>query len=919
MDNIQEMELYIEKLNFSMRTYNCLKKNNINTVEELLEATEDKLKGFRNLGTKSLEEIKRMVFKLTYGDFEFDTLIDNNNNIISNDELTILDIIADTDKKISKVLFCDENERYIDDIRIEDISLSVRSLNALENSGYEYASQLLELKIVSLNKVKNLGEKSKGEIIDKLKSIVYIAYDEQDTTKVEFINELSKILLLEYEQSLVEYNEEILKKNIYSIIKTNLNITDADKEIIEELIISEEFLCIIYNNNFLINLVKSHIFMFVKKMAGLVELSHIKKSLPNHLKNSDILKNIIKELIKENRIEQVEGNYRVWYPTLSEYVNSLEDDREKVILYNRFRGKTLEETGKELELTRERIRQLEKKAVNKIPIIREDEYKEKFEKYDWSLELFEYSYNESDFTYGYLKSKYNKGKISPEFMLEDDNIPIQVRLRAEKIIFKDYIIIGSSRIKKDRHEILDYILRTYCKDDVTSSDLSELYYMFLEDYGLEKDSEIMYPERYFETTLANSKKVLWKYGKKLRYYDFNELNPQKIVEALNLNEFEDVEYSTFKFFNNYSEIMKEWDIRDEYELHNLMKKSFEEGNEYNITLSRMPIIEFGKPDRSMQVLDLLLQTAPIENYHLAEVYEHEYGVKANTVLANYFQCIDEYYHNGIYSIDSEPLVGEEFDKMKEKLVDDVYFIKDVKEMYVDLFPKGDSKLINPYNLKRLGFRVNAKIIYSDNFTNSEEYFRTIMLRNEIFDATLLDSRLTCSPVYYNALQSLKANFDIIEFLPNKFVNIKRLETKGIRKENLQGFIDDVYEFVGDDFFTIKSLRKRGFEHGLDELGFDDWFYGGLLRCDTRFKYRRFDRNVLFRKGVDVITLNDLVEHIVYRYRSIDIYDLIEYIKEEYGIKMEKYKIAYIAKEKELYYDAIMEKIYIDYDEYFEEV
>ena len=47
--------------------------------------------------------------------------------------------------------------------------------------------------------------------------------------------------------------------------------------------------------------------------------------------------------------------------------------------------------------------------------------------------------------------------------------------------------------------------------------------------------------------------------------------------------------------------------------------------------------------------------------------------------------------------------------------------------------------------------------------------------------------------------------------------------------------------------------------------------------------------------------------------------LIDYIDSEYGIKLEKYKVVNIAKEKELYYDAIMEKIYIDYDEYFEEV
>lgn len=916
MENSQEREIYIEKLNFSVRTYNCLKNNNINTVKELLEVSEDELRVFRNLGAKSLEEIKSIVLKLTSGNFVFEAMGYINNNT----EYTILDMIADGDKKISKILFYDENEGFSDDIKIKDMKLSVRSLNGLNLSGYEYGSQLVELKVVWLSGIKNLGEKCKNEIIDNLKELVHIIYDEESTKEIENIKEISKALIEEYEQSLVEYDKKILKSNINMIIKQNIEVIDSiNHEDINEIISDEVFLKTIYNNIFLSHLVKNHIVRFIKKMCRLSELSEIRQSLPNHLKQSGILKTIINDLVESKVIDNVDGEYRVWYPILSEYIELLEVDREKIILYNRFQGDTLEEVGSLLKVTRERIRQLEKKVVKRIPRLREDDYKESFEKYDWTLEQFKYSYNESDLVYGYLKYRYNKGNRSPEDILEDYDISIEVRLRAEKIIFKDYIMVGSARIKKNRNEILDYILRTYCRDGVTYQDVSDLYYMLLEDYGLHEMSEMMYPERYFEAKLANSKNVLWKYGKKLRYYNFSEMNEQRIVDSLKLREFKNVEYSALKFFNDYNELMREWDIRDEYELHNLMKKVFLDNNELNIVLHRMPNIEFGKPDRDMQVLDLLLQTAPIESYDLGKAYEKEYGVKAETVLANYLKCIDEFYHNGVYSIDSQALLGDEFDIMKEELVNNIYLIKDVREMYIKLFPMGNPKLINPYNLKRLGFKVNSNIIYSDRFTNLEQYFRKIMLKNYIFDATLLDSRFTCLQAYYIALQMLKVQFEIVEFLPNKFINIRRLQQKGIGREKLKEFIEDVYEFVGEELFTIKSLRKRGFEHKLDELGFEDWFYSALLRCDTRFKYRRFDGNILFKKGVEIVALNDLVEHIVSRFRSIDIYDLIEIVCNDYGIKVDRYRIPYIIKEKELYYNAVMEKIYIDYDEYFEEV
>lgn len=47
----------IEDLEFSVRTYNCLKKENINTVADLLRLTEAELIGIRNFGRKSLAEV----------------------------------------------------------------------------------------------------------------------------------------------------------------------------------------------------------------------------------------------------------------------------------------------------------------------------------------------------------------------------------------------------------------------------------------------------------------------------------------------------------------------------------------------------------------------------------------------------------------------------------------------------------------------------------------------------------------------------------------------------------------------------------------------------------------------------------------------------------------------------------------------
>jgi DNA-directed RNA polymerase subunit alpha len=54
----ETMDAKIEELDFSVRTYNCLKKERIDTIGELLTLSEKSLLEIRNLGSKSLNEIK---------------------------------------------------------------------------------------------------------------------------------------------------------------------------------------------------------------------------------------------------------------------------------------------------------------------------------------------------------------------------------------------------------------------------------------------------------------------------------------------------------------------------------------------------------------------------------------------------------------------------------------------------------------------------------------------------------------------------------------------------------------------------------------------------------------------------------------------------------------------------------------------
>ena len=58
------LEMNIEDLDLSVRSYNCLKRAGINTVDELVQRDEDEMMKVRNLGRKSLEEVQQKLAQL---------------------------------------------------------------------------------------------------------------------------------------------------------------------------------------------------------------------------------------------------------------------------------------------------------------------------------------------------------------------------------------------------------------------------------------------------------------------------------------------------------------------------------------------------------------------------------------------------------------------------------------------------------------------------------------------------------------------------------------------------------------------------------------------------------------------------------------------------------------------------------------
>ena len=61
------LEMTVEELDLSVRSFNCLKRAGINSVEELTNKTESEMMKVRNLGRKSLLEVTEKLEELGLG------------------------------------------------------------------------------------------------------------------------------------------------------------------------------------------------------------------------------------------------------------------------------------------------------------------------------------------------------------------------------------------------------------------------------------------------------------------------------------------------------------------------------------------------------------------------------------------------------------------------------------------------------------------------------------------------------------------------------------------------------------------------------------------------------------------------------------------------------------------------------------
>ena len=764
-------------------------------------------------------------------------------------------------------------------------ALSSRALHALNNNGVMTIGNLLDAPLSLLLNLSGCGEKSIEQLLTTVVILKRSLTEEAGNIAGRCFQEES---VIQDVSGMIDLEEEELRRIVLLAC-----MRDGDIPVIEKIrsmeCIEQQF------KELLVSLLDKH--------SGKASVCWLRKQMPGMVTDT-LFRQYLYQLEAEGKLIVKGEDIVRCLPSVLAFVDSVQDKTEKGMMLDRLHGMTLAEVGKKYGVSRERIRQIWKKNIDKAPLLVEDKYRYIWENYQFeSPGDFKKAFNENDVTVNYLDARYkmhrNEEVKDISEILSDEQVPEEVREKAKAAVYKDYLTIGEIHVRRNRIHLLRYVIKLCCQEQTAFGELVDSYQEFLSNWGLDRNPELMLKnESGPRNRIANYDYVLWNQNKTLRYYDINDRDFDELLETLNLGAFCDIDFSALKLFRDYPELMTAYDIRDEYELHNLLKKSWDKGHlnddldeHHKVSFTRMPTIVVGKPDRDKQVMEILINKGTVPVEELCQAYEEEYGVRSATVAANYLPNFYMYFHNGVYSVEWVPMNTQVQKKLKQLLCRDFYRFSEIRDIFKTGLPGEDMESLKSHTLKEIGFLVYTNYVVRNTYASASQYFQHILTETDIVDFRDKKDRYLYLPTFYQVLTDLKRAGEIVESEPWVFVRRSYLENHGMGREQIHEFTERLVSQAPEGtFFTMESLQEDEVWIPGKDKRMGSWFASSLLILDDEhFSYIRLASTRLIYRGNKQIHMVDFYRWLAREKQITSIKALASIVTQYYHLPFNKDK------------------------------
>ncbi len=906
--------ILLEDIKLSGRLYNCLKRGGYNTLSELLDEKPENFFKLRNFGRQSLQELQTIIDFARVSSREeiikyFGKLskesIATENEYVNNTIPMATTIEKVLDKRIDfNNLAFNRDEESVEDIEISDLHLSHRAENVLVRNGLFSLRRVAEQPYSTLVNIKGMGKNSLSEIIDVLKERAVVS-DEFGYDKEEYDDIVSEIktffkplvgdisvskemidLVLQTKDINGDYNLDL---NVYLKIASCNSIKQKIREIVLRSIPDK-----VYDEI---------------EIPTLVSLAS-----GNDTRFDSVVKAILDDMVREDVVLLNMNKISRRKPFLSEWIDSLEGN-SKIVIEGRVLGRTLEEIGDEIGVTRERIRQISSKALRRKPYLYEDDYKDFIEKFCFTKAEFSSLLDLSQQQVGYLFLNYNSGSGDIQSFLNDESVPQKYKDRAPNVFKKKIIVSVGKCVELNRESIMiDFLQNLISDKGYHIEELMDLYLDYLQEHDLEKVDSLQFSGVHaFEARIVDAYYTIASKNHIIRYYDTSNVDINSLLESVKILRYNNMEISTLKLFRENPEVMEDYDIRDEYELHNLIRKKSDEIQGVSLCVSRMPLMTIGEAEREKQVEELLVELAPISNVELAAEYEYRYGVKSETALANFFKCIDVYYNNGIFDILQKDLSEKEFYQLKNLLTEDFYLIEEIVDIYRLNFQNSKIDVINSMTLKKLGFKVYSQYVINGKYNSADSFFKELLTNKHVLNVNDIPQNIKTAQLYYSVLSDLRGSLKLIEIQKDIYYRedyfLSKFSVNSIKQ--LLELGREIVDWIKEegDYFSIDSIIADLMMEDYPEMINNPYILNSILRGQQNIKSGKIANSYIVTFQENELSLNAIICYIVKGYGDIKTDLLRNKLQEDYGIITDKSRIINICKNSDLLtYDEIFDYV-----------
>lgn len=668
------------------------------------------------------------------------------------------------------------------------------------------------------------------------------------------------------------------------------------------------------------NTLVSHVYSYIEqllnklspkeKISFLQLIEYVRKEFPDI--EEETIQDFLQKKIENDLLIETENGYTKKYKGIIEYLN--EDFKNKDILLARMRGMTLQEIGDYYGVTREAIRQKERALIKKIPELEElIFYQNIFTEYEWNEDIFCEIFVEPIEVYQMLNLIYEKG--DKQLLEHLDSLQLSSYQKSKILYHFDAFIDykGEVQFLNNKMALFENMVFYYGKnlinDEVIVTKINEYIksHQFDEKYLTDITSVRGFTDR--------SNKIIRDKSNEFRFYDYHLIDEYVLTRLKELIDLSPGVYSMVKIFTENYEFMQEIDIRSEHELHNLYKRLI---NTDNVSYTRMPEFSVGNIDKNSFLTRLFHEHAPISVDNFIEFIEKNYGLRQNSLRSYIQMYLPEYIHDNEIRVDYVQLTGEDLNKLRQILVEDIYTIEQLNKIGSEIDPDFHDKFLNNMTLMKLGYALRGSYVLTDAYGSVDRYFTDLIMSQDYF---VNDRREIYKSLSFNkALYDLEKNLDIVKIENDMYITAKKLSEAGVSKEDLFDFRNQATLLAPEGkYFTLHTLQKAGFMHSLEELGFDSIFYERILWTAPNIRTITLAAGYIFLITNNEISLIDFIHSIVEERISINLYELQDYVKDTFKITLDTSKITALVRDSEMYYSDDMCKIYIDKKTFYEEI